>query len=652
MSIQKMKRIRLIGLRSEKDALLDDLLRLGKVEISDYPQAEGDVVVFSTNNYDKTDLPADMLLVNQNKLSAALDIMQRYFPEKKGLLDPKPEASLESFLSNARLNSCLHSAARVIRLDGEIKSLTAQIQELQTQKIALQPWMDLDMPLEYEGTEHVSFSLCSLPADAPEADVESALAMAAPESELIPVSSDKFLQYCVLVCHREELTQAEDALRNFSYAPMEGLKLEGTPRSNAERIDREVEYDEIKIERAKGKLMSETAYRAYIQQSWDSLATKLYETESRSRMLNSDSSFAMEGWVTEEDVPELERVLGNYVVHAEFEDPAPEEYPEVPVKLKNNIFTRCMNMITNMYSLPAYDGVDPNPLMAPFFIIFYGMMMADMGYGILMFIGGMLMIKKMKARGGMRDFGELLVWCGISTFLWGAATGGFFGDFIPQAAKIINPESTLTMPALFTPLEDTIAILFGSLALGVIQIFTGMIVSVVGKIRSGHFKDALFEEFAWWAILFGIVLAALKIGNVGGKPVLLIAGAVLLIAGCVLRNKGAARVTSIVGTVYNGVTGYFSDILSYARLMALMLAGSVISQVFNTLGGVTGNIVFFVIISMIGNLLNFALNLLGCYVHDLRLQCLEFFNRFYKDGGKPFRPLDVQTRYYNVTERE
>ena len=135
-------------------------------------------------------------------------------------------------------------------------------------------------------------------------------------------------------------------------------------------------------------------------------------------------------------------------------------------------------------------------------------------------------------------------------------------------------------------------------------------------------------------------------------PVLLIAGAVLLIAGCVLQNKGAARVTSIVGTVYNGVTGYFSDILSYARLMALMLAGSVISQVFNTLGGVTGNIVFFVLISMVGNLLNFALNLLGCYVHDLRLQCLEFFNRFYKDGGKPFRPLDVQTRYYNVTERE
>ena len=652
MSIQKMKRIRLIGLRSEKEALLDELLRFGKVEVSDYPQAEGDVVVFSTNNYDKTAIPADMLAVNQQKLTAALDILQRYFPEKKKLLDPKPEAPLETFLSNARLNSCLHSATRVIRLDGEIKNWTAKIQELKETQTALQPWMDLDMPLDTEGTEHVCTTLCSLPADAPEADVLSALEYAAPESELIPVSSDRFLRYCVLICHKDEFAAAEDALRNFSYSPMEGLKMSGTAKLNAEHIAHEIEFNEVKIERAKAKLMGETAYRAYLQQAWDGLATKLCQAESRSKMLNSESSFAMEGWIAEEDLPELERILGQFIVHAEFEDPEPEDYPDVPVKLKNNILTRCMNMITNMYALPTYDGVDPNPLMAPFFIIFYGMMMADMGYGLLMFIGGMLMIRKMKARGGMRDFGELLIWCGISTFLWGAATGGFFGDFIPQALRIINPASTFTMPALFTPLEDTIAILFGSLALGVLQIFTGMVVSVKEKFKNKDYKGALFEEFTWWAILLGAVLAIFGIGNAGRIPVLLCVGGLLLVAGCFVNNKGFAKVTSIVGAVYNGVTGYFSDILSYARLMALMLAGSVISQVFNTLGSVTGNILLFVIVSMIGNLLNLALNLLGCYVHDLRLQCLEFFKRFYKEGGKPFRPLDVQTKYYNVTERE
>lgn len=105
-------------------------------------------------------------------------------------------------------------------------------------------------------------------------------------------------------------------------------------------------------------------------------------------------------------------------------------------------------------------------------------------------------------------------------------------------------------------------------------------------------------------------------------------------------------------TVYNGATGFFSDILSYARLMALMLAGSVIAQVFNTLGEVSGSVAGFVIISLVGNALNFMLNLLGCYVHDLRLQCLEFFGRFYKEGGKPFRPLLINTKYVDIKEED
>ena len=82
--------------------------------------------------------------------------------------------------------------------------------------------------------------------------------------------------------------------------------------------------------------------------------------------------------------------------------------------------------------------------------------------------------------------------------------------------------------------------------------------------------------------------------------------------------------------------------------MALMLTGSVIAQVFNTLGAIPGNLVIFLVISLVGNTLNFALNLLGCYVHDLRLQCLEYFNKFYQDGGKPFRPLNFHTKYYDV----
>ena len=307
-------------------------------------------------------------------------------------------------------------------------------------------------------------------------------------------------------------------------------------------------------------------------------------------------------------------------------------------------------MVTNMYVLPAYDGVDPNPLMAPFFIFFFGLMMADMGYGILMVAAALVVIYKMKPKDGMADFAGLLLLCGISTFLMGALTGGFFGDFIPQIAKIINPASTLALPALFTPLNDTLAILIGSLVLGLIQIITGMIISVVRKVQTGDVADAIWSEVTWWIILGGAALAILGIGSVGGYPVVLIVGLVMLVIGSTRNAKGFGKLTALIGAVYNGATGFFSDILSYARLMALMLAGSVIAQVFNTLGSVTGNVVGFVIISFIGNMLNFALNLLGCYVHDLRLQCLEFFGRFYKEGGKPFRPLFIHTKYVDIKE--
>ena len=321
----------------------------------------------------------------------------------------------------------------------------------------------------------------------------------------------------------------------------------------------------------------------------------------------------------------------------------------MPVRLRNNWFSRPLNMVTDMYALPVYGSLDPNPLMAPFFILFYGIMMADMGYGLLMLAMGLFLWKK-KVRGTLDYMGGLLVLCGISTFIVGALTGGFFGDFLSQLAKLIDPESTFALPYLFTPLTDTMAILVGSLVLGFLQILTGMVISFVKKARDGHIMDGIWDEGTWWVIFLGAGLAVLGVGNVAGYPVVLILGIVMLVVGSGRNARGFGKVTSVFGAVYNGVTGYFSDIMSYSRLMALMLSGSIIASVFNQLGAVTGNVIAFVIISALGNALNFALNLLGCYVHDLRLQCLEFFNRFYESGGRPFRPLAYQTNYVDIKE--
>ncbi len=220
-----------------------------------------------------------------------------------------------------------------------------------------------------------------------------------------------------------------------------------------------------------------------------------------------------------------------------------------------------------------------------------------------------------------------------------------------QIYKIYHPDAVLAedeliwfWQPLIVPTRDALKLLIGSLALGIIQIFTGMAVSIHMKIKRGEIMSAICDEVAWY-LVFIIAAVGVLTHNV---KIALIAIAVLLIVTQGYGKKGIGIVTGIFGSLYSHVTGYFSDILSYSRLMALMLAGAVIAQVFNQLGALLGNIVGFLIISILGNALNMGLNLLGCYVHDMRLQCLEFFGRFYEDGGKRFDPLSVKTNYVYV----
>ena len=401
---------------------------------------------------------------------------------------------------------------------------------------------------------------------------------------------------------------------------------------------------ELYWERDEAAIAESARERDTLRTYADRLTAETARESAAERLLTDGTIVFFEGWAPAERMADVSALLERLGCAWEAADPAPEEYPEVPVKLKNNCLTRPLNMVTEMYSLPRYDNVDPNPLMAPFFILFYGIMMADMGYGLLMFLAGLLISKKYAPKGTAGNLFGLMTLCGVSTFIMGALTGGFFGDFLTQVVKLTTG-GEFALPALFTPLDDTLMILIGAMALGMVQIITGMAISFVRKLKNGQVMDAVWEELTWWVVFAGIGLMA-----AGMTSVVLYVGLAMVVLGPVLTNKGFGKITGIFGSLYNHITGYFGDILSYSRLMALMLAGSVIAQVFNTLGAIPGNIIVFLIISLAGNALNFALNLLGCYVHDLRLQCLEYFGKFYEDGGKPFKPLMADTKYVDITK--
>lgn len=642
MAILKMKKLRICGVSEEQTQLIRQLQLLGSVEIG-APCALTDtqgVQVFCAGDGKS----ADALLRTSARLTSALETLKHYETKKGGLFAARPEKTIGELFSDEAYAAALDTAQAVLDAQDARSRLAAEKSRLTAVRESFVPWQQLPLPLETLGTQHTRILLGTIPAQTDLEALRARVFEAADEVQLEQISADQQSLYLLVFVHKCAAEAVGAALREAGFALTTFDGVQGTAAENIRRTDEAIAACEQQDAEKLAELTALAAQKPALQLAFDRCTQEISKAQAADRLVHSEKTFCLGGWVPCEDVGKLEALLSGFCCAWELTDPAPEEYPDVPVKLKNNKLTWPLNMVTEMYSLPAYDGVDPNPLMAPFFILFYGIMMADMGYGLLMILASIIITKKSRPKGTSGQMFGLMFSCGISTFLMGALTGGFFGDFLPQLVGIIDPDTTFkALPSLFTPLDDTITILIGAMALGFVQIVTGMAISFVEKIKKGQIMDAIWEELTWWVVFAGIACMALGVTNI-----VLYVGLAMVVVGSGWSAKGFGKVTAIFGSVYNHVTGYFGDILSYSRLMTLMLAGSVIASVFNTLGAIPGNVVFFLLVSVAGNGLNFALNLLSCYVHDLRLQCLEYFGKFYQDGGKPFEPLAINTKYVDI----
>ena len=634
-----MKHLRLLGMESEREALLKAMQDMECVEISSIDGSEEAL----KSGFAK---PDDKALMSAQEASrayrTALASLDRFAPEKKGMFRKRQGVSRAAFFS-AESEENARTAAETINKDtrrlGEIESERTKNEAL---RATLAPWLTVDAPLGgADGALAVFFGTAGLNVtdDALKALADSLDGLLTWQQ----ASSDRSLRYLLVMCHGSVKERALSALRDLGFSTVSFRGMTGTAKENDKALAENLAALEKERQEIEQRIAGLGGKREALLEASDRAAIALRREEAKSRLVETDKVFLLEGWLPADRCAALEKALEPFTCAIETREPTEDEYPQVPVQLKNNKLTRPLNMVTEMYSLPAYGTLDPNPLMAPFFILFYGIMMADMGYGLLMMIASVIISKKYRPKGTSGELFSLLGLCGISTFIMGALTGGFFGDFLTQLVAIVSPGTVFALPKLFDPLDDLTMILIGSMALGMVQIVTGMAISLIEKCKRKKFLDAFFEEITWWLVFLGIALAVLKKGTA-----VLYVGCALVLLGPIVQGKGWGKLTGVFGSLYNHVTGYFGDILSYTRLMALMLAGSVIAQVFNMLAAMPGNVIAFIIISMLGNAMNFGLNLLGCYVHDLRLQCLEFFNKFYVDGGKPFRPMTLDTEYVDL----
>ena len=634
-----MKHLRLLGMESEREALLKAMQDMECVEISSIDGSEEAL----KSGFAK---PDDKALMSAQEASrayrTALASLDRFAPEKKGMFRKRQGVSRAAFFS-AESEENARTAAETINKDtrrlGEIESERTKNEAL---RATLAPWLTVDAPLGgADGALAVFFGTVGLNVtdDALKALADSLDGLLTWQQ----ASSDRSLRYLLVMCHGSVKERALSALRDLGFSTVSFRGMTGTAKENDKALAENLAALEKERQEIEQRIAGLGGKREALLEASDRAAIALRREEAKSRLVGTDKVFLLEGWLPADRCAEIEKMLEPFTCAIETREPTEDEYPQVPVQLKNNKLTRPLNMVTEMYSLPAYGTLDPNPLMAPFFILFYGIMMADMGYGLLMMIASVIISKKYRPKGTSGELFSLLGLCGISTFIMGALTGGFFGDFLTQLVAIVSPGTVFALPKLFDPLDDLTMILIGSMALGMVQIVTGMAISLIEKCKRKKFLDAFFEEITWWIVFIGIALLAL-----GKGAAVLYVGCALVLLGPIVQGKGWGKLTGVFGSLYNHVTGYFGDILSYTRLMALMLAGSVIAQVFNMLAAMPGNVIAFIIISMLGNAMNFGLNLLGCYVHDLRLQCLEFFNKFYVDGGKPFRPMTLDTEYVDL----
>lgn len=634
-----MKHLRLLGMESEREALLKAMQDMECVEISSIDGSEEAL----KSGFAK---PDDKALMSAQEASrayrTALASLDRFAPEKKGMFRKRQGVSRAAFFS-AESEENARTAAETINKDtrrlGEIESERTKNEAL---RATLAPWLTVDVPLGgADGALSVFFGTVGLNVtnDALKALADSLDGLLTWQQ----ASSDRSLRYLLVMCHGSVKERALSALRDLGFSTVSFRGMTGTAKENDKALAENLAALEKERQEIEQRIAGLGGKREALLEASDRAAIALRREEAKSRLVGTNKVFLLEGWLPADRCAALEKALEPFTCAIETREPTEDEYPQVPVQLKNNKLTRPLNMVTEMYSLPAYGTLDPNPLMAPFFILFYGIMMADMGYGLLMMIASVIISKKYRPKGTSGELFSLLGLCGISTFIMGALTGGFFGDFLTQLVAIVSPGTVFALPKLFDPLDDLTMILIGSMALGMVQIVTGMAISLIEKCKRKKFLDAFFEEITWWTVFIGIALLAL-----GKGAAVLYVGCALVLLGPIVQGKGWGKLTGVFGSLYNHVTGYFGDILSYTRLMALMLAGSVIAQVFNMLAAMPGNVIAFIIISMLGNAMNFGLNLLGCYVHDLRLQCLEFFNKFYVDGGKPFRPMTLDTEYVDL----
>ena len=509
-------------------------------------------------------------------------------------------------------------------------------------------WQNLDIDIEESRDKNVTALIGILPNDQWEAFQDQLKQTTQIYSEYI--SNDQKETAFALLYLRKESPEVLELMQDFG-ARSETKPYPGQPKEILQQA--KAELTQLAQERKElAQLIGEKKAQVYhLQQAEEVLLAQNQRELAQAGIVESQYLAVIRGWIGSDEVPILKRVLAkafpNEQVYLSLDDPTAEEIAanKTPTKLKNNSVVQPFEMLTEMYSIPKYDEIDPTPWMMPFYLVFFGMMVADFGYGLLMLVATTVGLKALTLPKGTQRFLKLFQYLSVSTIVWGLIYGSSFGVEMPVY--------------LLSPSKDFMAIFGLSMVFGGIQIFTGLFLAGKENIRKKDYVAAVNQGFSWQGILAGILIAALGAMVVKSQALTMIGAILAIISALAVLLTSVLGAKSKVGGFFMGlydlygITSYIGDFVSYSRLMALGISGGSIAAAFNMLVGYmppaarfTAGIVLIVVLQG----LNIFLSLLSAYVHAARLQYVEFFGKFYTGGGRAFRPLKPAEKYMNFID--
>lgn len=614
-----MQKLTLYALKADRDALLLALQKDGSVMLE--PEAGSKA------------LPgAEAVSAQLDKTGAVLQFLVQN-GAKNPLFPQKEKVSYPDFLKETgegkRLTEQLDTTA------SKIASLESEAAALRTQAESLQPWLQLDIPLEQLSfTETTHCHVGFLPEKELPTFQEGLQKLLADWKTYGEGQDGRAL---VVLAYTRDEEAVKHLLKEHDFSEAVLPKRSGTAAQVQQELLQEAKEREDKIARLQQETKDALPRKQQVELYYDQLSTTHERLQNGG--VETVSAFKVQGWVRKDRTRRVEKVVQSVTdaYQLTFADPAEGEIP--PTVLENSKLVEPYESVVELYSLPKAGSIDPDAIMAPFHFIFFGMMMSDAGYGLVLTIMLYIALKKFKPTGFARQLALVIFFGGISTTIWGAMFGGWFG--------------LEWHPLLFVPMNEPLKMLALCFGLGSIHLITGMLIKTKMLLRDGDVMGAVCDQISWLIMFLGFFLMALVPGSIGKYLAWLGAGIIVLFGG--RDRKGIiSRLIGGLLSLYN-ISGYLSDLLSYSRIFALGLATGVIAMVINTVAqmlwsaGPVG-IVAAILVLLAGHYFNIIINVLGAFVHSSRLQYIEFFGKFYEAGGRAFLPLALRTKYTDITK--